>query len=36
MQNGRWRAGIATGKDANGKPKRRLFMAATLREVMGV
>jgi hypothetical protein len=34
MQDGHWRAGIATGRDANGKPKRSVFMAATRREVV--
>ena len=33
MKDGRWRAAITTGKDAGGKPKRRVFTAATRHEV---
>jgi hypothetical protein len=33
MQDGRWRAAVTTGKDANGKPKRKTFTAATRHEV---
>lgn len=33
MQDGRWRAAVTTGKDAAGKPKRRVFTAATPHEV---
>src|SRR5690348_2675029 len=29
MQDGRWRAAVTTGKDAEGKPKRKVFTAAT-------
>ena len=25
MQDGRWRAAVTTGKDADGKPKRKVF-----------
>jgi hypothetical protein len=33
MQDGRWRAAVTTGRDANGKPKRKVFTAATRHEV---
>jgi integrase len=33
MQDGRWRAAVTIGKDANGTPKRRVFTAATRHEV---
>ena len=33
MQDGRWRAAVTTGKDAAGKPKRKVFTAATRHEV---
>src|ERR1019366_6426429 len=33
MQDGRWRAAVTTGKDADGKPKRKVFTAATRHEV---
>ena len=33
MKDGRWRAAVTTGKDANGKPKRKVFTAATRHEV---
>jgi integrase len=33
MQDGRWRAAVSIGKDADGKPKRKVFTAATRREV---
>jgi hypothetical protein len=35
MQDVRWRAALATGKDANGKPKRRMFTASTPDEGCG-
>src|SRR5437016_12077517 len=33
MQDGRWRAAVTVGKDANGTPKRKVFTAATRHEV---
>jgi len=33
MKDGRWRAAVTTGKDANGRPKRKVFTAATRHEV---
>src|ERR1035437_7861657 len=33
MQDGRWRAAVTTGKDADGKPKRKVFTAGTRHEV---
>jgi integrase len=33
MADGRWRAAVTVGKDANGKPKRKVFTASTRREV---
>ena len=33
MQDGRWRAAVTVGKNANGKPKRKTFTAATRHEV---
>ena len=33
MQDGRWRAAVSVGKDANGKPKRQVFTKATRHEV---
>jgi integrase len=33
MTDGRWRAAVTVGKDANGKPKRKVFTAATRHEV---
>jgi hypothetical protein len=33
MQDGRWRAAVTVGKDAYGKPKRKVFTAATRHEV---
>src|ERR1035441_6332110 len=33
MQDGRWRAAVTTGKDGDGKPKRRVFTARTRHEV---
>jgi integrase len=33
MQDGRWRAAVTTGRNADGKPKRKVFTAATRHEV---
>ena len=33
MQDGRWRAAVTVGKDASGKPKRKVFTASTRHEV---
>ncbi len=33
MSDGRWRAAVTTGKDAAGKPKRKVFTAATRHDV---
>lgn len=33
MSDGRWRAAVSAGKDATGKPKRKVFTAATRHEV---
>jgi integrase len=33
MKDGRWRAAVTTGRGANGKPKRKVFTAATRHEV---
>jgi integrase len=33
MQDGRWRAAVTTGMDANGKPTRKVFTATTRHEV---
>jgi integrase len=33
MQDGRWRAAVSVGKDANGKPKRQVFTKPTRHEV---
>jgi hypothetical protein len=33
MKDGRWRAAVTTGKDANGKPKRVVFTKPTRHEV---
>jgi len=33
MQDGRWRAAVTVGKDANGKPKRKVYTKATRNEV---
>ena len=33
MTDGRWRAAVSAGKGANGKPKRKIFTAATRHEV---
>src|ERR1039458_5348147 len=33
MKDGRWRAAVTTGKDTNGKPKRKVFTASTRHEV---
>ena len=33
MQDGRWRAAVTIGKGADGKPKRKVFTAATRHEV---
>jgi integrase len=33
MQDGRWRAAVTVGKDANGKPKRKVFTGSTRHEV---
>ena len=33
MQEGRWRAAVSAGKGSNGKPKRKVFTAATRHEV---
>jgi integrase len=33
MKDGRWRAAVTSGRDANGKPKRKVFTAATRHEV---
>ena len=33
LQDGRWRAAVTTGMDAAGKPKRKVFTAATRHEV---
>ena len=32
MKDGRWRAAVTIGKDAEGKPKRKVFTAATRHE----
>jgi hypothetical protein len=33
MKDGRWRAAVTVGKDADGKPQRKVFTAATRHEV---
>ncbi|MGO9258910.1 MAG: tyrosine-type recombinase/integrase [Bryobacteraceae bacterium] len=33
MKDGRWRAAVTTGKDAEGRPKRKVFTAGTRHEV---
>jgi hypothetical protein len=33
MTDGRWRAAVTVGRDANGKPKRKVFTSSTRREV---
>lgn len=33
MKDGRWRAAVTTGKDANGRPTRKVYTAATRHEV---
>jgi hypothetical protein len=33
MQDGRWRAAVSAGKGADGRPKRKVFTAATRHEV---
>ena len=33
MQDGRWRAAVTTGKDGDGKPKRKVFTASTRHDV---
>ena len=33
MKDGRWRAAVSTGKDASGKPQRKVFTAGTRHEV---
>ncbi len=35
MTDGRWRAAVTIGKDADGKPKRKVFTASTRHEVQG-